>query len=386
MRTTLFKAALTVGLFGVVQAAEAQGQAQNQTRGGVRTSGALTQTFEFRDNTGLGAGGNQFRSLTGVDFRLSSTTPTSTVSASTGVSLRLDKGGFSIARPKLRLGFGTQTKRVNYNGNVSFSRGPTAVNEELPDLSIIRVDADRTVIAGRFGASTSLNRTTNLSFGAQVRRVDFNPTTASLVPTTDYGLDGKITYRLNQQTSYSLQGDLGYFEADNGSATESISASLKGQLNHQLDRTRTFDANLGFAFIDTTDTVGTATTSAFSVSLLYGAGLTQTLPDGSMGISLNQTVNPSATGSLALNTQLNGSLTKNVNANESYTVNASFGRQEDVGGGSVTTFLNVAPSYSRQLTRDVSATASYFIQRDDSGSTAQGLTLSFTRPFDAPLR
>jgi len=382
MRTTLFKAALTVGLFGIVQTAEAQ----QQTQGGVRTSGALSQTFEFRDNTGLGAGGNRFRSLTGVDFSLSSRTPTATVSATTGVSLRLDQGGFSIARPQLRLGFGTQTKRVNYNGAFSFSRAPTAVDEELPDLSIIRVDADRTVISGRFGASTALNQTTDLSFGAQATRVDFNPSTSTLVPSTDLSIDAGLRYRLNRQTSYRLQGDLGYFEADNGTATESISASLEGGLNHQLDRRTTFDADLGFAFIDTRDTVGTATTSAFSVSLLYGAGLTQALPDGSIGISLNQTVNPSATGSLALNTQLNGSITKNVNADVSYSVNASLGRQEDVGGGSVTTFLNVAPSYSRQLTRDISATASYFIQRDDAGTTAQGLTLSFTRPFDAPLR
>lgn len=384
MRTTLFKAALTVGLFGVVQAAEAQ-QTQNQ-RGGLRTSGALSQTFEFRDSSGLGSGGNKFRSLTGVDFSLSSQTPTSTLSASSGVSLRLDKDGVSVARPKFRLGFGTRTKRVNYNANFSFQRSPASVNEELPDLTIARVNADRTLISGRFSASTALDPTTNLSFGVSATRVDFDPTSASLVPTTDYGIDGKLTYRLNRRTAFGLQGDLGYFEADNGNATESVSASLSGTLNHELDSRRTFDANLGFAFIDTTDTIGTATTSAFSVSLLYGAGLTQALPDGSIGISLNQSVNPSATGSLALNTQLNGALTKNVNPNESYTVNASLGRQEDVGGGSVTTFLNVAPSYSRQLTRDVSATASYFIQRDDSGSTAQGLTLSFSRPFDAPLR
>jgi len=269
MRTTLFKAALTVGLFGVVQAAEAQGQAQNQPRGGVRTSGALSQTFEFRDNSGLGAGGNSFRSLTGVDFSLSSQTPTTSVSATTGVSIRLDKSGVSVARPKFSLNLGNRTKRVNYNARVSYRKSPTAIDEEQPDFSILRVDADRTVIAGRLGASTRLNATTNLSFGVQATRIDFNPTSLTLVPTTDYGLDAKITYRLNQRTSYGLQGDLGYFEADNGTATESISASLEGELNHQLNSRSTFDANLGFAFIDTTDTVGTATTSAFSVSLLY---------------------------------------------------------------------------------------------------------------------
>ncbi len=386
MRTTLLKAALTVGLFGVVEAAEAQQQSQAQPRGGVRTSGALTQTFEFRDNANLSSSGTQFKSLTGLDFSLSSQTPTSTVSASTGISLRAGSGGFSLARPKLTLGFSTDTKRVKYNGNVSFSRAPIAVDEVQTDLSVLRVDADRTILSGNLGLSTKINPTTDISFGINGSRIDFDPLTPSLAPTTDFGLSGKVSYRLNRRTSYSLDGALGFFEADNTTSTESLSASLNGGLSHQLNSISAFNGNLGLAFIDTTDTVGTATTSAFSVSLLFGAGLTQSLPDGSMGISINQQVNPSSSGSLALGTQVNGSFTRNVNANESYSIDASLGRQEDVGGGAVTTFINVAPSYSRQLTRDVSATASYFFQRDDAGSTAQGLTLSFSRPFDFAVR
>jgi len=348
MRTTLFKtAALAIGLFGVVQPTEAQEQTQVELRGGVRTSGALTQSFEFTDNQNLTGGGGSFKSLTGLDFSLSSRTALSTVSATTGATVRFGKGGFSLTRPKLTLGFETNTKRVKYNGRVSYLKAPLGIRGTL---------------------------------------IDFDPTSASLVPSTDFGLTGKLSYRLNRRTSYSLNGALGSFEADSATSTESLSASLDGQVTHQLNSSSQFDGNLGFAFIDTSDTVGTATTSAFSVSLLFGAGLTQTLPDGSMAISLNQEVNPSASGALALGTRLNGSFTKNVNSNESYKIGASLGRQEDIGGGTVTTFINVAPSYTRQLTRDVSATASYFVQRDDAGSTAQGLTLSFTRPFDFPLR
>lgn len=385
MRTTLLKTALTVGLLGVVQAAEAQQQTQAaQPRGGVRASGTANQTFELRNNNNL-SGGDTFRSLTGVDFNLSSQTPTTTLSATTGISLRLNDNGFSLARPKLRLGFETKTKRVNYTGNLSYATAPTAVDEVLTDLSVLRVNSDRTIVSGRLGVSTPLNPTTNLSFGLSATQVDFDPLSATLIPSSDYGLNSKITYRLNRNTSFSLNGALGYFEAENTTSTQSLSASLDGQLNHQLTNSSTFNGNLGFAFIDTTDTVGTATTSAFSVSLLFGAGLTQALPDGSMGVSLSQSVNPSSSGALALSTRLNGSLTKNVNQNESYSIGASLGRQEDVGGGAVTTFINVAPSYSRQLTRDVSATASYSIQRDDTGSTAHGLTISFSRPFDFPL-
>jgi len=383
MRTTLLKAVLTVGLLGVVQAAEAQ--QQNQRQGGTRLTGAATQAFEFTDNSNLSGGGSQFKSLTGLNFSLSSETALSKVSASTGASMQLTNGGFSLTRPKLQIGLATKTKRVDYTANLSFARAPTSVDEVLTDLSVLRIDTDRTIISGRFGLSTALDQTTKLSLGVNATSIGFDTASTALVPSTDLGVNGGLTYQLNRRTSYGVNGALGYFTSDTATNTESLSASLDGQLKHELNSRSTFNGNLGLAFIDTVDTVGTATTSAFSVSLLFGAGLTQALPDGSMGISINQEINPSSSGSLALGTRLNGSLTKNIRQGESYTIDASLGRQEDVGGGAVTTFINVSPSYSRQVTRDVSATARYFFQRDDGGSTAQGVTLSFSRPFDFPL-
>jgi len=360
MRTTLLKAVLTVGLLGVVQAAEAQ--QQNQRQGGTRLTGAATQAFEFTDNSNLSGGGSQFKSLTGLNFSLSSETALSKVSASTGASMQLTNGGFSLTRPKLQIGLATKTKRVDYTANLSFARAPTSVDEVLTDLSVLRIDTDRTIISGRFGLSTALDQTTKLSLGVNATSIGFDTASTALVPSTDLGVNGGLTYQLNRRTSYGVNGALGYFTSDTATNTESLSASLDGQLKHELNSRSTFNGNLGLAFIDTVDTVGTATTSAFSVSLLFGAGL-----------------------SLALGTRLNGSLTKNIRQGESYTIDASLGRQEDVGGGAVTTFINVSPSYSRQVTRDVSATARYFFQRDDGGSTAQGVTLSFSRPFDFPL-
>lgn len=380
MRNTLFKAALTFGLLGVVGSADAQQQ------GGVRLTGDLTQSFELRDNNNLSGSGLDFSSLTGLNFRLSSQTRAMNVSANSGISLKLDDSGFSITRPRLNLGFGKQTKRVSYTGNLSFAKGPVAVDETQPDLSVLRVDADRTSISGRLGATTRINPTTGLSFSLSASQIDFDPTSATLVPSTDYGLDGRLTYQMNQRTSYGFNGGLSYFEADGGTNTSSISADVGAQLTHQLTSLTGFDGNIGLAFIDTTESISGVSTSAFSVSLLFGAGLKHATPDGSVSVSLNQTVDPSSSGSLALGTRLSGTYAKTVNPSESYAIDASLGRQEDVGGGTVTTFINVSPSYSRQLTRDVSAKASYFVQRDDTGDFAQGLTVSFSRPFDYPLR
>lgn len=379
MRTTFFKAVCITGLLGAVSSAQAQ-------QGGARMSGDLSQNFDVTDNNNLAGSGFTFKSLTSLNFRLSSQTPTSSAYAATGISLRLNKGGFALKQPKLTLGFTKSTKLTNYSGSLSYIKAPVAVDETQPDLSILRVEADRTVISGRVGVNTRLNETTRLSFGATASTTDFDPVTISLVPSTNLGLTGSIKYQLNSRTSYGFNSRLGYFEADGGNNTTSISADLGAQLDHQLTNTTKFDGNLGVSLIDSTDTISGVETSAFSVSLLFGAGLTQALPDGSIGVSVSQSVNPSASGSLALGTRLSGSYKQQVNQNESYGIDASLGRQEDIGGGAVTTFINVSPSYSRQLTRDVSATASYYVQRDDTGSMAQGLTVSFTRPFDFPAR
>lgn len=379
MRETFIKAALTAGLFGLATTAVAQSS-------GPRLKGSVNQSFEINDNSNLSGSGLSFRSLTGVSFGLSSRTATSSISATSGISLSADKNGFSLSRPQLNLSFGTNTKDVNYSGSLSFSRAPVSVGEVQPDLSVLRVDADRTSINGSLGATTKLDPSTSLSFGVNAGRTDFDPSSATLVASSTFGVNAGISYQLNQRTSYGFNGRLGWFEADNVSNTTSLSADVGANLSHQLTTDKAFDANLGLSFIDTTNTVSGVEASAFSVSLLFGAGLTQKLPDGSIGVSLSQSVNPSASGSLALGTTLNGNYAKTVNANESYGIGASLGRQENIGGGPVTTFLNISPRYSRQLTRDVAATARYYVQRDDTGDMAQGLTVSFSRPFDWPLR
>lgn len=378
MRDTTFKAVLILGLVGVVGDAQAQG---------VRLTGDISQAFDLDDNNNLGGGGLDFDSRTSVNAAVSSQTETSRISASTGVSLSFGTNqSVSITRPQLNLGFGTDTKDVTYSGNLSYSKAPAAVDVTQPDLSVLRFTGDRTAISGNLSATTPISTTTSLRFGASANKVDFDPVTAGLFPSVDYGLSAGVSYQLNPNTSYSLNSGVSWFEAENASNTTSLSVDIGGGIQHQLNSRTTIDGNLGWAFTDTTDTISGVQTSAFSVSLLFGAGLTQTLPDGSISVSLDQSVSPSASGSLVLGTSLGGSYTKQVNQNVSYGIDATLSRQEALGGGTSTSFISVSPNYSRQLTRDVSATASYYLQRDNSGATAQGLSISFSRPFDYLLR
>lgn len=378
MRDTFIKAVLSIGLIGVVGDAHAQG---------VRLTGDVTQSFQVDDNNNLSGGGLDFDSNTSLNATVSSQTDTSRISASSGLTLSFGSNqNVSITRPQLRLNFGTDTKDIRYSGSVSYSKAPAAVDVTQPDLSVLRFTGDRTAISGSLGATSQVSQSTSLRFGATINSIDFDPASAGLFPSVDYGLSAGVSYALNPNTSYSLNGGVSWFEAENASNTTSISVDLGGSIAHKLNSRTTFDGNLGWALTDTTDTISGVETSAFSVSLLFGAGLTQALPDGSISVALNQSVSPSSSGSLVLGTSLDGSYSKQVNQDVSYGIDASLSRQEALGGGTSTSFISVSPSYSRQLTRDVSATASYYLQRDNSGSTAQGVSISFSRPFDFPLR
>lgn len=353
---------------------------------GVRLSGSLSQSFDLTNNNNLSGAGTSFDSRTGIGLTVSSETPTTRLSASTGVSLRFNSNGnTSITRPQLALRFGHDTKEIKYTGGLSFATREAAVDVLQPDLSVLRYTGDETRISGNLGASTRINARTSFSLRANGTQLDYDPVSAGLFPTTNFKLTGDLGYQFSPTTSFGLVTSLGYFNADNASDTTSISADISGRASYQIDSITSANGSLGLAFIETTDTVLGVESSSYAVSLLFSGGVSRQLPDGSARLSISQGIAPSSSGSLVLDTQLTGSYNKTVNNAVSYGLDATFGRQERVGGGTARTFIGISPRYSRQLTRDVTANASYFFQRDNTGATSNGVSISIGRSFDLPF-
>ena len=366
-----------IGLTGLTGIAGAQG---------VRLSGTLSQSFDLNNNQNLSGGGTTLDSRTGFGLTLSSQTPTSRISASTGAALRFNSNGnASLSRPQLSLRFGHDTKPVKYSGGLSFSRREASVDVTQPDLSILSYSGDETRINANLGASTQLNARTSFSVRANGSFVDYDPVSAGLFPTTDLKLTGNLSYQLSPTTTLGLVSSVGYFNADNASDTTSVSFDLSGRATYQLDQITSINGGLGLAFIETTDTVLGVQSSSFAVSVLFNGGVSRQLPDGSVGLSISQGIAPSSSGSLVLDTKMTGSYSKTVNQLVSVGVDATVGRQENVGGGRVRTFVGISPRYSRQLTRDITANANYYFQRDNTGATSNGISVSIGRKFDFPL-
>ena len=325
-------------------------------------------------------------STTAFGLTLSSTTPNSRIAASTGAALSFGtNNSLALSQPRLNLDFATNTRDLSVTGALSFVQRPAAVDITQPDLSILRYTGDETRISGSLGLSHQVNARSSLSLGLGADIVTYDPASAGLFDNNTFRITGDFQQTVSPQTSYGVTLGLGLFEADNASDTTSVSADLTGTLTHQLDQLTSVNGSLGLSYVETTDTVLGVESLTTALSALYSVGVSRQLPDGSMGLSLNQSVVPSASGSLVIDTTLTGDLNRTVNNNVGYGISATLGRQERIGGGTSTSYVNIAPSYSRQLTRDVSANASYVFQRDNTGAVSQSVVVSFSRNFDFPL-
>lgn len=373
MRHSLIKAVVIISLIGAGQTAQAQG---------IRLGGTVSQGFSLDDN---GSGYN-FDSVTSVGASLSTRTRNSSLSVSSGISMVVDdQNGVQISRPRLRFSFGHATKDVQYSGGFSLSRGPASVDVLQPDLSVLTYTGERTSFTGNLNAAYALNARSGLTVGLSAGRTDFDPVSAGLVPSNTFGLQLGYNTRLTPVTSMGLNASVGLFQAENTSDTTSVSAGLGGSVTHQLDKLTSVSGNLGLSFVETTDTVAGVESSNFTLSGLFGAGVTRSLPDGSIGLRLSQSVVPGNGGSLLLDTSLSGSYSYQVNRAESLGVSMSVNRQQNVGGGQTVTFVGISPTYSRQLTRDINANASAYLQQDDQGNTSHGINVSISRAFDFGL-
>lgn len=352
---------------------------------GVRLGGSVTQSFDLT-NSGSGSG-TSFGADTSFRLNLSSRTPVTRISASTGISLSYDSqsNDISFSQPRLNLNFGHDTKTVKYSGGLTYSKRPATVDVTQPNLTVLRFSGDESRIDANLGGTAQINARTSFSLSGTYSSVEYDPVSAGLFPTRNLGLNASLNQQISPVTSYGVSASIGLFEADNASDTTSVSANLSGQATYQIDSITDVSGNLGVSFIETTDTVLGVESSSFSVALTFGANVNRQLPDGSISLGLNQNVAPSSGGSLVLDTQLTGNWSKTVNNDVSIGLGANIGRQEDVGGGTVTTFFGISPTYSRRLTRDITANASLYLQRDNNGNSASGIAVSFGRSFDFPL-
>lgn len=345
-----------------------------------KLSGSIGEDISYRDNFNFGGGSGRFDATTRLAATLSTENSRYKLSASSGINFRINPNGQNSAtQPALTLRFSSnETRNVSWNGQINYAIRDINFDEEQPDLSLLRRSGEREQLRANLGTSIAVNPTTSLSFNGTYSDVNFSPSSPALVPSTTTGIGAVLNHQITRNTGVSLSGDISLFDAN----AESLTTSLGAGVSYTPNRSTSVNANLGTAFTETTSAGGNTNTNT---TFTYGFGISHALPSGSVSASFNQNVVPTASGNLRVNTGLRASYNQRVNQDLSYGVTATYDIQSGLGGGGSSNFFTISPNYSRQLTRDVAATASYSLQRNDAGDLSQGFNVAITRKFDLPF-
>ena len=345
-----------------------------------KLSGSIGQDLSYRDNFNFSGGSGRFDATTRLTGTVSTENSRYKLSASSGINFRINpNAGASASQPALTLRFSSnETRNVSWNGQINYAVTDINFDEEQPDLSVLRLSGEREQLRTSLGTSIAIDPTTSLSVNGTYSDTSFTPSSPALIPSTTTGIGAVLSHQVTRNTGVSLSGDLSLFDANSESLTTSVGAGV----SHTFNRSTSANANLGIAFTETTSAGGNTNTNT---TFTYGFGVAHALPGGSVSAAFNQNVVPTASGNLRVNTGLRASYNQRVNQDLSYGVTATYDIQSGLGGGGSSNFFSLSPTYSRQLTRDVAATASYSLQRNDAGDFAQGVNVAITRKFDLPF-
>jgi hypothetical protein len=394
MRDNLMRAAAAVAAIGLGQPANMQAAwAQDATSaiedraGGVRVSGDFSQSFRLDNNFAFTGNGTEFRSFSRANLTLYSETSTSRIAATTGLTFQMDPAGnFSLNTPSLRFNASKSTKRTQYSVNASYSSGPITFEQLQEDLSLVDQRSDQSTLRADFRIGTRMSDTMTASLAGRFAQVDFDPVSAELAPSTDYNLSAILGYRLSRRTSLDFSAGVGIFEGEGVTDAESFSTDLGVAVNHRLDTQTRVNANLGLSYIDNTETIGAVRNDEVITSILFGAGVSYALPDGSVNLTMGRSVGPTADGDLAYNTSFSAGYSKSMTQDSSYGISVGYTEQEPISGGTTESLFSVSPTYTMQLTPEAELEAIYTLQSNEDGDTSHGINLTVVRVFDFPLR
>ena len=355
---------------------------------GVRLSGSVSQEFRLDNNFSFNGAGTETRGYTRGGLTFSSETETTRVSASTSATMGMDPSrNFTFSTPSVRLDFSNRGRRTTTSAGVSYVTGPITFEEVQADLSLADETTDQTSIRGDFVVSTRLDNTKSTRFSARVSQLDFETTSAELVPSIDYSLDGALTYQRDRITSFDFTGSVGWFDGDGVEDSQSFRATVGVGVSRALNSNTELDADIGLAFVNTEETVLGVREEDWSLSVLFGAGISYGLADGAVDVGISQRIAPSSEGALAVNTGLTAEYSRQINESSAVAVTAAISRQETIGIGDdpSETSVSISPSYTRQIARDVEMEAAYTFLRDDSGDVSHGISIELEKVFDFPI-
>lgn len=231
------------------------------------------------------------------------------------------------------------------------------------------------------GIDRSLSARDNVSFSARSTQTSYDPPSAG-TPFTDTSANGSWTHRLSGLTSFSVSSGAEWLAYSN--ATNSNITILRNQagFDTSLSPLLSFHGLWGAATVQTENSgpipvsIGATSGSASSTGLIYDMLLTyKALKNTTLTLTANQSVGPTAIGSLVQTTSVRASVNQTINSYSSLTFSADE-FQNTMAGSGQSQFASASVSYNRTLARDWTTTITYRYLHSfgTTGGVSTGLT------------
>ena len=203
------------------------------------------------------------------------------------------------------------------------------------------------------GLDRSLSALDTVSLSARSTLSSYDPPSAGTAY-TDTSATASWSHRLGSLTTISATSNPEWLSYDNAFGTNIVILRNQAGFNTSLSPFLSFRGNWGAAYVQT-ENRGTPSSSA--TGLIYDMALTyQALKNTTFTLSANQSVGPTAIGSLVKSSSVYATANQAINSVSTLSFSANFGQNTSVG---TSQYASASVSYSRTLTRDWTANLTY---------------------------
>jgi hypothetical protein len=203
------------------------------------------------------------------------------------------------------------------------------------------------------GLDRSLSALDTVSLSAHSTMSSYDPPSAGTAY-TDTSATASWSHRLGSLTTISATSNPEWLSYDNAFGTNIVILRNQAGFNTSLSPFLSFRGNWGAAYVQT-ENRGTPASSA--TGLIYDMALTyQALKNTTFTLSANQSVGPTAIGSLVKSSSVYATAVQAINSASALSFSANFGQNTSVG---TSQYASASVSYSRTLTRDWTANLTY---------------------------
>jgi hypothetical protein len=256
--------------------------------------------------------------------------------------------------------YGKNTDRNYLDAGFTQSQAAFALLSQLGVITNLAGAINTLYVGG--GLDRSLSALDTVSLSARSTQTSFDPPSAGTA-FTDTSASGSWSHRLSSLTTLTASSSAEWLAYNNAFGSTTLILRNQAGFSTSLSPLLSFRGNWG-AVYGKLENTGLAVNSASGTGLIYDMALTyNALKDTTFTLFTNQSVGPTAIGSLFASRSVVAGASHTINSVSSLAFSASLSQNTTPSGqnasGSTSQFASASVTYTRTLARDWTANLTY---------------------------